>query len=155
MIELYCGTIASGKSTCAKERAKEGAIIINDDAILLAVHAGDYTLYDKKLKPFYKSIETHILLSAVLMGRDVIIDRGLHLRKESRARWIALARSLEVPIHARVFPIESPEVHVERRMKSDSRGLTREFWMEAVQEHIEQYERPTLSEGFNHITVIR
>ena len=51
MLELLVGPIASGKSTYSNKAAKEGAIIVNDDAIVTALHGGDHTLYDKALKP--------------------------------------------------------------------------------------------------------
>lgn len=73
MIEVLCGMIASGKSTYCVKKAKEGYVIVNDDSIVNAVHGGVYALYDKSFKPLYKSIEDHILHTAVAMGKHVII----------------------------------------------------------------------------------
>jgi dephospho-CoA kinase len=77
MIEVCCGHIASGKSTYCRERADAGWIIINDDSIVSAVHAQNYLLYAEDLKPLYKSIEDHILHTAVAMEKNVVIDRGV------------------------------------------------------------------------------
>lgn len=150
MINLLVGTIASGKSTYSSQMAKAGWIIINDDAIVMALHGGNYT-YKENLKVLYKSIETHIFHLAVAMGKDVIIDKGLNLTKNSRARWISLAKSLDIPIKAIIFPFTCPEDHAQRRTKIDSRGLSYEKWLKIAQIHFAQYEPPTIDEGFEII----
>ena len=150
MIEILCGTIASGKSTYASQKAKEGWIVINDDAIVLGVHGGNYT-YKEELKAFYKSIETHILHMAIALGKNVIVDRGINLTKNSRKRWIALAKSLDTPINAIIFPFASPQTHAHRRFNSNSRGLSYEKWEKIATRHIESYQPPTMDEGFDSI----
>ena len=57
MIKVLVGHISSGKTTYSSQCAREGWVIINDDAIVNAVHGGDYTLYDKQWKPLYKGCE--------------------------------------------------------------------------------------------------
>lgn len=152
MIEVLVGMIASGKSTWAARRANEGWVVLNDDAIVSAVHGGDYTLYSKELKFLYKSIEDHILHTAVAMGRNVVVDRGLDIRATSRRRWIALAKSLDVPINAVIFKKEAPEVHARRRSDSDSRGHDYNYWLKEVAEvHDRQWVRPSRDEGFDDI----
>ena len=74
-VEILVGFIASGKSTYSKHRASQGAIVINDDAIVNAVHSNIYELYDKNLKPLYKAVENTILEMALALNRDVVIDR--------------------------------------------------------------------------------
>jgi hypothetical protein len=108
-------------------------------------------LYDERLKPLYKSIEDHILHCGVLLGRDVICDRGLNISRKSRKRWIALAKSLEVPVHARIFEVYPAEVHAKRRVDTDGRGATFEQWLEVFEYHQKQYEMPTTEEGFEVI----
>lgn len=151
MIEILIGTIASGKSMYCKRRASEGAVIINDDSIVLAVHGGNYLLYDKELKPLYKTIELAIFSSAALLKRDVIIDRGLSLTRESRLRWIGLAKSFDLPIHARVFEFASPYEHAKRRFKSNDRGLSLLVWWLVVLRHKRIYSPPLINEGFDAI----
>lgn len=151
MIEVLVGTIASFKSTYCKQRAKAGAIIINDDSIVEALHAGQYKLYSKELKPLYKAVETQIFLSAVALGRDVIIDRGLSLTKSSRKRWIGLAKSFDKAIIARIFKFELPEVHAKRRFDSDNRGLDYDYWLNVAKQHTAVYQEPAIDEGFDKI----
>lgn len=152
-VEILVGTIASGKSTYCLKRAKAGAVIINDDAIVEAVHAGDYTLYDKKLKPLYKSVELAIFSSAVLLGKDIVVDRGLSLTASSRRRWVGLAKSFDYDCLARIFRFELPYEHARRRFNSDSRGLEFIYWWNVALQHTSIYERPSLDEGFNCIFV--
>jgi predicted kinase len=151
IIEVLVGMISSGKSTWAKERAREHWIILNDDSIVSAVHAGQYTLYDKSLKPLYKSIEDHILHLALAMGKNVVIDRGVDVSIRSRRRWIAIAKSLDVSIHAVVFERFTAEVHGVRRAAADNRGHTEEYWIGVARAHEARYETPTLEEGFDKI----
>ena len=151
MIEVLIGMIASGKSSWAGERAKQGFVIINDDSIVNAVHGGLYTLYTKAMKPLYKSVEDHILHTAIAMDKDVVIDRGVDISVSSRRRWIAIAKSLEVPIHGISFEKFPAKVHAARRAKSDSRGHTKQYWVDVALAHEARYELPTLDEGFDKI----
>lgn len=150
MLNLLCGMIASGKSTHATELAKNNWIIVNDDSIVNALHANNYTLYNKRLKPLYKLIENTMINGAVLMNIDVAIDRTC-LSKSMRSRYIALANTLDVPIICTVFPIEHPEVHAHRRCNHDNRGYSYEHWLKVARSHLATYEQPSLSEGFQKI----
>ena len=82
------------------------------------------------------------------MRKNILVDRGLNVRRSSRARWIALGRSLDVSISAVVFQVFQPEVHAQRRFESDPRGLSYEYWLEVAKKHASQYDPVTLEEGF-------
>ncbi len=151
MIEVLIGMIASGKSTWSRMRARNGWLVLNDDAIVKALHAGNYTLYDKNLRPLYKAIEDHILHSAILLGRNVVIDRGLDISKKSRQRWVAIARSTDTEIRAVWFDKLDPMAHATRRWRSDARGHTLEYWLEVATAHDKRYDNPVVSEGFCEI----
>jgi hypothetical protein len=131
--------------------AEKDCIIINDDAIVNAVHGGDYTLYKKELKPLYKSIENHILATAIAMNKNVVIDRGLNNTRQSRARWISIAHSLDTKITAVEFPFLTPERHAQLRYNSDGRGYSYEFWLNAAKRHFSEYQHATYEEGFDKI----
>lgn len=151
MIEVLVGMIASGKSTYAKSRANEGCIIINDDAIVNSLHADIYTLYKKELKPLYKSIEDHIFHTAVAMGLNIVVDKGLSQSVASRQRWISLGRSLDVPVHCVLFEVFTPKVHAERRWAADRRGHSLDYWTAVAESHFARYEEPTVGEGFDTV----
>lgn len=149
-VQICVGMIASGKSTYAQKKAKHGAVILNDDSIVNAVHGNNYSLYEKELKPLYKGIGYSIMSHAISLGRDVIVDRT-NLKKSTRKRYISAAHSMDVDVDAVVFPMNDPEVHAKRRVKSDDRGLGYEKWLEVAKEHRETYVPVSEDEGFEYI----
>lgn len=153
-IHVLVGMIASGKSTYCKTAAKNGAVIMNDDAIVNLVHADDYTLYDKKLKILYKSVENHIIALAIALNKLVVIDRGLNVSVNGRRRWVALANSFDVPCEAISFPNEGPEIHAERRAKGDNRGHDYAYWLKVANAHNSVYVPPSADEGFGAVHYI-
>ena len=153
MSKIFClvGMIASGKSSYCKNAAKAGQIIVNDDAIVNMIHADDYTLYDKNLKLLYKSIENHIIATALSMGKSVVVDRGLNVSENGRKRWVALAQSFDVFCEAIVFKNEGVEAHANRRANSDARGHDYNYWMMVASHHQTVYKHPAFCEGFSKI----
>jgi len=150
-ITLLVGQIASGKSTLCKKLASSGSIILNDDNTVTALHGGDYKLYDKKLKPLYKAMETTVITMAWALGKDVVIDRTC-LDPITRQRYISLAKSMDITdIRATVFPLCSPIVHAQRRMASDSRGYDLEYWTKVAKFLEAKAVQPGLDEGFTEI----
>lgn len=148
MIQVLVGPIASGKSTYAQNAARNGFICVNDDAVVNLIHANEYTLYDKSLKILYKSVENHVVGTALAMGKRIVADRGLNISFQGRKRWISLANSFDVPCVAVLFEDEGPEIHAQRRSRSNSRGRTYEQWLEVALHHQKQYQEPTMEEGF-------
>lgn len=146
---VLVGPIASGKSTYCRNAAKMGSIIMNDDAIVNLVHAEEYTLYDKKLKILYKSIENQLVSTSLALGKTVVIDRGLNMSVKGRKRWLALASSFDVSCEAICFLNEGPEVHAKRRTSGDCRGHDYDYWLNVAQTHQSSFVVPTLEEGFN------
>lgn len=151
-LEVLVGMIASGKSTYARKRADEGALVISHDDLTEMLHAR--YRYEDGLREVYRGIEKALAVEILLSGRDVIIDRT-HLTRESRARWVRFARATiyRPRIVAVVFPVESPGVHAERRFESDSRGRPWEDWVRVALHHHAQYlEEPIKDdEGFDEI----
>ena len=70
-LEVLVGPIASGKSTYCIERAREGAMVINDDAIVNSLHANQYDKWNKKLKPLYKAIENLSITISLVIEVDI------------------------------------------------------------------------------------
>lgn len=155
IVQILCGMIASGKSSYAKKKAQEGFIIINDDEIVNLVHADQHNLYNKELKILYKSIENHILATSLALNKNVIIDKGTNISIESRKRFLGISKSLGAYCEAVVFQNEKPEVHAERRFIHDNRGISKEKWLEIANYHNQNWELPSLKEGFDIITYVR
>lgn len=150
-LQVLVGMIASGKSTYARNAARNGVICVNDDAIVNMVHGDDYTLYDKGLKVLYKTVENQIIGTALAMNRTVLVDRGLNVSRNGRRRWIAMAKSFDVPCEAIVFKNEGPEVHARRRAEKDSRGHPFHYWLRVAETHNSLYITPTTEEGFDAV----
>ncbi len=125
-------------------------LIINDDSITTALHQ-NYTLYNKDLKPLYKSIENDILVWGLSHGYTVIVDRP-NMSSKTRARYIAIAKSLdEEQIICVKFKREFCFIHAKRRTESDSRGFNYDHWLAAAQRKEREYEEPKITEGFTDI----
>lgn len=150
IVEILIGQIGCGKSTYAQKRAEEGWIIINDDAFVTALHGGNYRLYDPSLKPLYKSIESFLICFAAASGRNVVVDRT-NPNKETRQRYISIAKSVGANPVGVAFPRYSSEEAARRRTAADDRGYSYEKWLEVSKRHDSLYEPPTLEEGFSLI----
>jgi hypothetical protein len=157
-LEVLCGMIASGKSSYARMRARDGALVVAHDDLTAMLHA-EYR-YEQGLRECYRRMEEAIVVQAILVGRDVVIDRT-HLTRESRARWVVFKRNAMLPLDswrtlqlvAVAFPIESPCVHAERRFLADPRGRSLADWIDvAVHHHAQTQSEPlSLEEGFTEI----
>lgn len=146
--EILIGMIASGKSTYAKKRAREGAVIVNADSIVNAIHADQYTLYTDELKALYKAVETNLVMTAMAMGRDIVIDRT-NLDWNSRSRYIAFGRMMNYFVRGVIFPMETPSIHAQRRFQTDPRGISFERWRSVAEKHAASYVMPSMDEGFH------
>lgn len=150
-IQVLVGMIASGKSTYAKNAARSGVLCVNDDALVNMLHADDYTLYDTKLKTLYKSLENQVIGMVLSMGRTVLVDRGLNCSVQGRQRWLALAKSFDVPCEAIWFSNDGPVVHAVRRTESDPRGHDYDYWLRVAKIHHADFTPPSCVEGFSEI----
>lgn len=150
-LQVLVGMIASGKSTYARNAARQGVLCMNDDAIVNMLHADDYTLYKKELKLLYKSVENHVIATGLAMNRMVLVDRGLNVSRKGRQRWLALAKSFDVRCEAIVFKNDGPEVHAARRVESDARGHPIHYWLRVAETHNSLYIMPTVEEGFDAV----
>jgi predicted kinase len=150
-LELLVGPIASGKSTYCKQQNTTKTLFVNDDSIVNMVHCGNYKAYDKKLKTLYKSIENQIITSGANSGYNIIVDRPNHTRA-MRRRYIGLAKSFDMTVNIILFSRMTPITHAFRRMKSDPRGYSLEYWSKVATEHDKRYQEPDKDiEGFDNI----
>ncbi len=152
-LDILIGMIGSGKSTFCKEQANMGAIILNDDSIVTSLHGGIYTKYNESLKPLYRTIEDNAIIMSLALDKRVVIDRT-NLDAATRMRYILMAKSFNAPVYAYLFKIETPEIHAERRFISDSRGVTKERWLEIATIHLSKYTPPSIAEGFKEIVYL-
>jgi len=149
-IIILVGNIASGKSTLTRKYAAEGYLIINDDAIVSALHGGDGGAYEKTLKPLYKAVEDCIFSHGAALGRSIVIDRP-NMSISNRRRYIGMAKSRDMSVRAVVMPMQDVLTHATRRYNTDNRGLTLTAWTKAAMRIANSYEAPSLNEGIDEI----
>jgi hypothetical protein len=155
-LEVLIGPIAAGKSTYARKRADEGAIVVSHDDLTTMCHTR--YRYEQGLRECYRRMEESIAWAAIAAGRDVVVDRT-HLTRESRERWVRWARLTYDALNtyegrgpttrviAVAFPIEAPEIHARRR------GRTYLEWLRVAHHHADQAATEPLAddEGFAEI----
>jgi predicted kinase len=148
--------IASGKSTYVKRTTlnDKNIICLNDDAIVTMLHGGNYAGYDSSLKVLYKAIEHTIIDMGVALNKTILIDRGLNISIESRKRYIAIAKSLDVECEALWFRNDGPLLHAYRRFISDSRNYSLEYWEKVSKHHNSIWSQPSELEGFSKVVNI-
>jgi predicted kinase len=151
-IEVLCGMIASGKSTYARRRADEGALVVSHDDLTQMLHAR--YRYEQELREPYRRMEEAIVSEIWRAGRDVVVDRT-HLTRESRRRWIDHADWIGAgaSLVAVAFPIEPPAIHARRRTLHDPRGRPHDEWLRVAEHHHDQAQAEPLdiAEGFAEI----
>lgn len=152
-LELLVGNIGSGKSTYASLRAKQGWAVVNGDSIVTMIHGGNYELYKPEWNHVYKMTEQIAISSALGSGINVVVDRT-SLTRKIRRYYIGLGHSLKAHVRLIVFPFESPELHSQRRFRSNSRGLSHDKWLSIAQDMKEKYEIPQNEEGYDEIVFI-
>lgn len=150
-LQILQGMVASGKSTYAKRAAKHGIICINDDAIVMMLHGGNYTGYSKDLKVLYKAMEHTIIEIGIALNKTILIDRGLNISMEARKRYLAIANSFDVECEALYFANLGFKQHSLNRFNSDSRGHTLEYWEKVARHHESIFQTPTVEEGFSKV----
>lgn len=166
-LELLIGMIGSGKSTYARRRAAQGALVVSMDALCHHLHAGNPVGpnacgYEPELRERYRMMEETMAFEVLFAGRDLIIDRT-HLTRAARDRWIGFATRTgmflkqEIPVVAVVFPIEDPEVHALHRFTDDNRGRSYEQWLAVARHHHDQAAKEPLrpeEEGFSAVQFV-
>ncbi len=144
-MRILVGMIASGKSEYASHHAKGNNTVIVCHDTLSAMMDGGHGRYNPGNKRFYQAAERSLATLAIDSCCDVIIDRT-NLTRKSRARWVGLAKALDIEITAAVFGFDRPEVHAKRRFKHDPRGLTLSDWERIAREHAIS----AIGEGIKH-----
>lgn len=157
-LEVLIGMIASGKSTYARKRAQEGALVVCHDDLAAMLHA-EYR-YEQELRSVYRHMEEALVFEAIGAIRDTVVDRT-HLTRESRQRWFDWRRNESLTFRsvlvAVTFPIHAPSIHAERRMATDARGRPYSEWLMVAEHHYAQAQAEPLdwhAEGFDGLIEI-
>ena len=154
LVEVTVGPPGSGKSTYARKRAEEGALVVNIDAIVTMLHGGNYHRYNDDYDKIYKAIEFDVVKNVLLAGEDLVFDRCCN-KRDTRVRVVRIAKQFGATTRAVMFETGSPEQLAERRLESDARGYTKEIWMEVIERRIAETDPVDEElEGFDETLVV-
>lgn len=151
---FFCGKMASGKSTLAKElAAREGAVLLNQDELLERLFPGaviDVASYSNYSSRLNGAIGPHV--SALLsLGTSVVLDFPGNTR--AQRAWFRQLFEQAGADHELHF-IDAPEALCKRQLKERSRDLppgtpwTSEAEFDLIMGH---FLPPSEDEGFNLI----
>lgn len=145
---IFTGNVGCGKSTVAKNIVTKNKdfIVVNDDSISTMVGGGVYTNYDESKKYFYKCIELYCVDLGLGTNRSVIVDMP-NMKRSSRKRFIEIGKRYGVRIIS--YDWGSGNLEDLERRKKESRDY--DGWETAFNTKKEEYEKPTIEEGFDDI----
>ncbi len=153
---ILVGNISTGKSTFVKHflQRHPKVVCISRDALRYMIGGGEY-IFNENLEWSIFDAELYIIESFMKSGLDVIIDE-VSISKKMRAAYINLAKGYNYSTIALIIPKISKQLCVDRRMKDSDRGTPREVWEDVWDKFNNQFETPTIEEGFDKtLTIIQ
>jgi predicted kinase len=149
-IYIMVGFPGSGKSTWAKEMAKDPETVIICKDVIRHMFKGEY-LFDASYEPLVAEIAQAAFNNALMAGFNVIIDET-HITKDSRARCFAKINEHPLPINPEIICVwfTEEENNLEHRMRQP-RGYTDLKWTEVIDMMKKKFEKPSKKEGFTEI----
>ncbi len=155
---MLVGVPASCKSTWHRNKYGEyPPVVASTDNIIQEIASSYGMTYDEGFKgliQFAEIIMWRQITSCLMGGRNFIIDRT-NLTVKSRAKFIQKLKLHNYEIEAVVFPEVGSEAlsKEEWKRRLDSRpGKT--IPQEVLDQMVDSYEIPLMSEGFSKITVL-
>ena len=145
---IMTGNIGSGKSLIASKYAKNGYVIVSMDSIQAMVGGGEYGLYDNEKKDIYHATESSAIVTALDHGLSVVVDRT-NMDAGRRSRYIEKGKIFDAKIISYDFGLGDIE-GFKRRIKN-SHGIPEQQWMGVLHYMQENYQKPSLDEGFDQI----
>ena len=151
---ILVGNIGTGKSTFVKHFLQEhpDVICVARDAIRYMIGGGNY-VYSPMLEEAVFSIESNIIESFMLRKTPIIVDE-VGISKSMRKSYIEQTKYWKYSTTALVMPRLDKQTCVNRRIAGDSRNTSKEVWENVWDKFDNQYEVPTLEEGFDYIQFI-
>jgi predicted kinase len=147
---ILIGNIASGKTTLSKEYYRKGYLVVCADEIRNMLSVDNY-IFDYELEDNVIHEATHSITENILkLNKDVVIDETM-MKVKYRKAYIDLAKKYNYKVIGIVLADYGKEVHVERRMKDNARNCSAKLWSEVYERMSNNYEKPTLEEGFDEL----
>lgn len=150
---IMVGNIGSGKSTLSNKLASDFKFaVFNMDSIVEMLGGYEYTRYDKNKTDCYRDIRQFIVRNLLKKEFNCVID-STNLTKKKRKEFIDIGKSLKVSeIVAYDFGLGCDE-YLSRRV-NDPKGVDPSTWKSVYERMKNEYEAPTMDEGFTNINKI-
>jgi predicted kinase len=147
IVYILVGLIGSGKSTWAREKAKEdNTIIINKD-VIRQMFKGEY-FFHKDYEHLVDQMSKACFLKALQKGYNVIIDET-NITKKKRAAYVEAVKEhyymIDEPVEFEIVWFPEKRNNIENRMK-EPRGYTQEQWEAVLRGMKSAFEEPELEE---------
>ena len=149
-IILLIGNIGTGKSTLAKELAKDGYVIVSKDALRYMIGGGRY-IFDKHIEPIIWDIEIAMIEELMENNFPIVVDSRC-INSIMRYYYISAAKRNNYKVNAIIMPRVSKEEAVNRRMKNPHGQLDKELWNSVYDKFDKVFEGPTKREKFDEVT---
>lgn len=153
-VYIMMGLPGSGKTTWAKEKAKEtGAVIIGrDDIRHMLKHSHDYDK-SKRSQKYVWDVSQYMIGLALQRRFDVILDQ-LSLTKKQRQDTLKLVRDFASDACVTLVWCAEDKLNVDRRMDSDMAWGDREYYESLIKKLKDEVEEATYDEGFDHVVFV-
>lgn len=149
-IQMLVGNIAGGKTTFRKKYCQD-MYLVSRDEWRYKLSQGAY-IFDMNLEPYItKCIEAEFL-AAIAAGLDIVIDET-NMTKRDRSWYIDLIPD-DCTMSCTVMPDRGEDSHVKARLKDNHGNNTEETWRSIYRKKQEQYQEPTIQEGFDIVSFI-
>jgi predicted kinase len=145
---VLVGNIGTGKSLFASKYAKDGYLVINNDALVAMTNGGEYARYNLAHGKIHREMVERAVALALFSGNSVVIDKT-NMSKAERKTWISAARRYDAKAVCVDFG-QGDGDSLERRIKND-KGVTHDTWCRVHESMFERYEAPVVEEGFSRV----
>lgn len=150
---IIVGNIGCGKSTLANKLASDFKFgVFNMDSLTTMLGGYEYTRFDKNKTECYNEIRQFIVRNLLKNNFNCIID-STNLTVRKRKEFIDIAKSLKVPEIICFDFGPGIDEYLERRLKNN-RGVNSETWKKVYTRMKNEYESPSIDEGFTIINNI-
>ena len=146
---VLVGNIGAGKSTIAKEYQEKGYVVIARDGLRYAIGGGTY-IFNLEYEGIIRKLENKMLDYFMEKGVDIVVDT-VGVSKEMRKKYILCGKNYGYKTICIELKKLTKKESVNRRMNDPHEQYDREIWEDVWETFDNQYQKPSLDEGFNEM----